>query len=498
MSRGLPSILSTGLIAAQSPRYRWWAFGALAIGLFTSVADHGSSGVALPTIAGDFGTDLPTTQWVIIGYALTISALLLPMGRLADIVGRKRVYVAGFVVFVSFAALSGAAANVWMLILFRVLMGVGAAMTQGTSMAMVISAFPDSERGKALGMQMSIVGVGGVAGPAVGGLIVSAVGWRGVYFTTAMMGVLAIIAAVTILDGRRAEQERRGSAFDWLGATLSTAMLVVFLLTMSSGPNVGWGSPPIVAAFGVVLLLLGAFVWWELHTPSPMLDVRLFGRKLFLIGVSASFISFVGMASVRFLTPFYLQVVLGYSPREVGLMIVPAALAMVITGPLGGRLSDRYGWTKFNVGGLLLSAAGLFMLSRLGESSSPLLVVAAIVIQSSGTGVFNAPNNSSVLSAVEPQRYGVISAFLNLVRNSGNVTGTAIATAIVTGVMASMGYLPSLAEVTGEGDAGLLSAFTSGLQTSYLWMAGLILVGAAISVLKGARPQVAPQLESSR
>jgi hypothetical protein len=138
------------------------------------------------------------------------------------------------------------------------------------------------------------------------------------------------------------------------------------------------------------------------------------------------------------------------------------------------------------------------MLSRLGESSSPLLVVVAIVIQSSGTGVFNAPNNSSVLSAVEPERYGVISAFLNLVRNSGNVTGTAIATAIVTGVMASMGYLPSLAEVTGGGDAGLLSAFTSGLQTAYVWMAGLILVGAAISVLKGARPQVAPQLESSR
>ena len=480
-------MLPTNVADALSAHYKWWAFGALAIGLFTSVADHGSSGVALPTIAEEFGTDLPTTQWVIIGYALTISALLLPMGRLSDIVGRKRIYVAGFALFVLFAALAGAAANVWLLILFKVLMGVGAAMTQGTSMAMLISAFPDTERGKALGMQMSIVGAGGIAGPAVGGLIVNAVGWRGVFFTTAAMGTLAIFAAAAVLDGRRSERGRRAAAFDWAGAALSTSMLVVFLLAMTSGPNMGWGTPPIVSAFCGVVLLLAAFVWWELRTPSPMLDVRLFLRKLFLIGVSASFMSFVGMSSVRFLMPFYLQVVLGYSPREVGLMIVPAALTMVITGPLGGRLSDRFGWTKFNVGGLMLSATGLFILSRLTEDSSPYMVIAAMVIQSSGTGVFNAPNNSSVLSAVEPERYGVISAFLNLVRNSGNVVGTAIATAIVTGVMASMGFLPSLAEVSDGGDGGILSAFTAGLQTAYLWMSLLVLAGAAISAFKGAR-----------
>jgi len=485
------AILSRNLITSRRPAYKWWAFAALSIGLFTSVADHGSVGVALPTISDHFGTNLPTTQWVIIGYALTISALLMPMGRLSDIVGRKQIYIAGFAVFVCFAALSGFATNVWLLILFRVLMGVGAAMTQGTSMAMIISAFPSSERGKALGLQMSMVGTGGVAGPAVGGLIVSALGWRGVFFTTAVMGCLAIVAAQIVLDGTRARRDATRPAFDWLGATLSTSILVTFLLAMSMGPRLGWGSLTIVAAFvGAVLFLVG-FVWWELKATSPMLDVRLFGRKLFSIGVAASFISFVGMSSVRFLMPFYLQAVLGYSPRQTGLIIVPAALTMVIMGPLGGRLSDRYGWTKFNVGGLLLSATGLFLLSRLTVDSSVTLVILAIVVQSSGTGVFNAPNNSSILSAVEPERYGVISAFLNLVRNSGNVTSIAIATAIVTGVMASMGYLPSLAEVSETGDTGLLSAFTSGMTMSYLWMSGLVLAGAALSVLKGARPRVA-------
>ena len=489
-------MLPTKIITPLNPSYRWWAFVALSIGLFTSVADHGSVGVALPTISDHFGTDLPTTQWVIIGYALTISALLLPMGRLADIVGRKQVYIAGFSIFVCFAVLSALSNSVWLLILFRVLMGVGAAMTQGTSMAMIISSFPGTERGKALGLQMSIVGTGGIGGPVIGGLIVDALGWRGVFFTTAVMGSLAILAAQIVLDGSRAPQDRRAVAFDWLGATLSTSMLVTFLLAMSMGPSMGWGSPIIVAAFSGVIVFLGTFVWWELHTPSPMLDVRLFRRKLFSVGVAASFISFVGMSSVRFLMPFYLQAVLGYSPRKVGLMIVPAALTMVVTGPLGGRLSDRYGWTKFNIGGLLLSAAGLFILSRLTESSPEGLVILGMVVQSSGTGTFNAPNNSSILSAVEPERYGVVSAFLNLVRNSGNVTGTAIATAIVTGVMASMGYLPSLAEVSDTGDRGLLSAFTSGLSTSFLWMSSLVVVGAALSAFKGARSRAAVETGS--
>ncbi len=208
---------------------------------------------------------------------------------------------------------------------------------------------------------------------------------------------------------------------------------------------------------------------------------------VFIVVVYASFISFIGMTSVRFLMPFYLQAVLGYSPREVGLIIVPSAVAIILMGPLGGRLSDRYGWRMFNMGGLMVSATGVTLLSRL-EIGSPLPhALAGMVLVSCGAGLFNAANNSSVLSAVEQSKYGIVSGFLNLVRNSANVTGIAMVTAIVTATMASQGFLPSLAEVSDTGDVGVLAAFTSGLRTAYLTVAGLIAVGVVLSFFKGTR-----------
>ena len=485
------------LISARSPTYKWWAFGALAIGLFASVSDHGSVTVALPSIADHFGTDLPTSQWVIIGYALTISALLMPMGRLSDIIGRKQIYVSGFAIFVIGAVVAGYSTSILMLILAKVFQGVGAAMTQGTSMAMVIDAFPDEERGKALGLQLSVVGTGGVAGPAMGGFLVGAFGWPSVFFVNVGLGLAATVAALIILDGRRMARDGRGPGFDWIGAGLSTAALIAFLLAVTSGHHVGWVSVPMVSALVGVLTLVGLFVWWEFRCAAPMFDVRLFKSRLFTLGVSASFISFVGMSSVRFLMPFYLQVVLGYSPTQVGLIIVPSAFCMIVMGPLSGRLSDRYGWRRFNVGGLMMSAAGLFLLSQITETSPLALVLGGMILQSLGVGTFNPPNNSSILSTVDPARYGVVSGFLNLVRNSGNVTSIALATAIVIATMASMGFPPTLAAVEEGASAGLFDSFTSGLRIAYLAMGSLVAVGIVVSFMKGGKAEGVPASKGS-
>jgi MFS family permease len=243
---------------------------------------------------------------------------------------------------------------------------------------------------------------------------------------------------------------------------------------------------------GVFLSLVALFIWWELRVESPMMELRLFKRRLFSLGVSASFISFLGMSSVRFLMPFYLQAVKGYSPGQVGLIIVPSALCMTVLGPLSGRLSDRYGTRPFNVGGLLLSVSGLFLLSTIRIDSPLALVMAGMVLQSMGTGTFNAPNNSSILSTVEPSRYGALSGFLNLVRNSGNVTSIALVTAIVTASMASMGYEPNLSAVTEEAGQGVITAFTSGLRVACMAMGSLVVVGVAMSWLKGGTRAAAP------
>ena len=312
---------------------------------------------------------------------------------------------------------------------------------------------------------------------------------------TITLAVVAIVVAQVVLNRRRTDAPISGGRFDLVGAITSTAILIVFLLAMSNGAEMGWRAPPIVAGFIVVVGLAGFFTYWELRNRSPMLDVSLFRHRVFAIGVVASVISFMSISSVRFLMPFYLQAVLGYSPARVGLVLVPAAFAMIIMGPLGGRLSDRYGWTAFNVGGLLFTATGLFILSRATETSPACLIILGTVTQSIGTGTFNAPNNSSILSVVEQSKLGVMSGFLNLVRNSANITGIAVATTIVVTVMGAQGFEPSLGAVSESGAEGVLGAFTSGMKTAYLSMAGLVFVGALLSVLKGGRGRT-PDVQS--
>ena len=481
------SRLSFARRLSQSSSYKWWVFLALAIGTFTSVADFGSLNVTMPTIAEHFRTDLPTTQWVLIGYALAISALLLPMGRMSDIVGRKRVYIGGFVIFLVGGVLAATSNSIAMLIAFKILQGLGASMTQGTGMAMVLATFGNEERGKALGSFITVVGTGNVAGPALGGFIAGTMGWQWVFYYGAILGLLAIAAAVLVLDGRIYSKRGAGSmSFDWLGAALSTAALVSFLMVMTTAPRLGWTYPPVLGGCAALVALVSAFIWWELRCDTPMIDLRLFKMRLISLGVASQFISFIGNSSMRFLLPFYLQAVLGYSPQQIGLIFVPASIAMIVTGPISGRLSDRFGYRWFTVSGLFMSVFGLLLLSTLTTESSVWIVAIGMLLQTGGTGTFYPPNNSSIMQQVPERRYGVMSGFINLVRNTGNITGTAVATAIVSAVMVSMGFLPNLSAVTEAGDAGLLNAFVSGLRTAYIIVAGLVFIAVIFSFIRPA------------
>ena len=282
----------------------------MAVGTFASVVDHGSVGVALPSIAGYFRTDIPGVQWLVIGFAMTVIALLLPMGRLADLIGARRVYLIGSLTLIIGSLCAGFAADLGLLTLARIVQGAGAAMTQGTGMAIVIAAFPPTERGKAIGMIMTMVGAGAVAGPATGGFLVDAFGWRAVFFATVPLVLVSAALTLLVIAGRDDNRRVRPERFDWLGAVLSSTALLALLLGISNAHRAGWTSPPILAAAAGFAILLAAFIRWELRCVSPMLELRLFRRRNFAQGAAANFLTFMGSSAILFMTPFYLQNVL--------------------------------------------------------------------------------------------------------------------------------------------------------------------------------------------
>ena len=475
---------------------KYVVFGALAIGLFASVVDHGSVIVALPSIAEDLSIELPSVQWVIIGFALTISALLLPMGRLADMLGQKRVYILGSVILMVGAAAAGLAPNLATLLLARVMQGVGAAMTQGTGMAIMTSVFPSNERGRAIGLLMTTVGVGAVVGPAIGGTVVDYIHWRAVFFVNIPLGLVGVVATLYVLRRWESERASRGSSFDWTGAILSTGVLVALLLGLTLAVNRGWMAAPILAAFVLSAGMFVAFIWWELRTDAPMFNLRFFRDRVFSCGVAAGFFTFLGQSSVLFLMPFYIQNVLGYSPKIAGLVVMPGALCMAIMGSVSGTLSDKFGWRWFTVGGMICSTIGLVILSRVTETSPLWEVVAGLILVTGGMGTFYSPNSSSVLSAVERESYGVVSGFLNLVRNSANVISLAIATTIVTVTMGSLGFEPSLEAVRTNSVEGVRGAFTIGMRNAFYVMVALLIASMAVSFLQG-KPKTAPRQEQA-
>ena len=476
----------------QGTRHKWWVFGVVSIGLYMIVLDNSSLNIALPTISQHFKADLPTVQWVVVGYHLAITALLLPVGRLADILGRKRVYLAGFSFFALGAVLGSFAPNLPSVIIARVLQGVGSASIAVNTIAIALLVFPDRERGKAMGLSFLVLGLGAVSGPIVGGLLVSAFGWRSVFVVNLPVAVVALALALAVLDERRIS-ERRGdgghSSFDWPGAALSAAVLMVFLLGMSAGQRVGWGSPVVLGALMGSAALMSAFVWWELRASEPMLELRWFQRSAFSLPVFTGFIGFLGAVAVMYLMPFYLQRVLEYSPREAGLVLTPYAVALGVVGPFSGRLSDRYGTRWLSALGLAFIIIGLVLFARLSVSSSLTYVLVGVAVTGLGMATLMPPNNSAVLGAVNREYFGVANGMLNLVRTGAWVIGIALITTVVSAVMGFRGFDPSLESISSDTGEGVHRAFTEGLRYVYLGLIGLMALGFVATLAR--RPRVA-------
>jgi len=412
----------------NSPNYRWYVLATVAIGTFMATLDSSIVNVALPTISGQLNSNLSTLQWVVTAYLLTITSLLPVFGRLADLVGRRKVFGLGFLVFIFGSALCGLAQSIWFLVGTRVLQAVGAAMLMSNSAAIITAIFPPMERGKALGLTGTVVALGSLTGPALGGILIGLASWRSIFYINVPIGLIGFAAGFLILpiDVPGKEKEK----FDFLGAFTFTFGMILVLLGITNGENWGWSSFPILLSLVLGMASLALFVQTERTVKDPMIDLSLFSNRPFLIGNLSGGLSFVSMFANTMILPFYLQGVLNYQPAQVGMILMIFPIVMAIVAPISGHASDKFGPMVLTTSGLIISGLGLYYFSTLSAMASFYQILPGPVLLGLGTGMFQSPNNSSVMSSVTPQKLGIAGGINSLVRNLGMVTGIAWSVAL--------------------------------------------------------------------
>ncbi|MDX1437097.1 MAG: MFS transporter [Anaerolineales bacterium] len=461
---------------AQTVDYsrKWYVLAAVAMGIFLATIDGSIVNVALPTLVRELNTDFPTVQWVVLVYLLTLATLLLSIGRLGDMIGKKPIYATGFVVFTLGSVLCGLAPSVYWLIFFRVVQAVGAAMIMALGLAIVTEAFPPQERGRAIGITGSVVSVGIVIGPTAGGIIIDSFSWHWIFFVNLPVGILGTLMVLRFVpDFHPAGRQK----FDFLGAVTLFFSLLALLLALTFGQRIGFASPVILGSLAAWLGLLGLFVWIENRTAQPMIDLTLFRDRLFSINLVTGFITFFAIAGALILIPFYLENVLGYSTRQVGLLLAVVPVVLGITAPISGSLSDRTGTRLITMAGLLVLVCGYFLLSYLSLQTTVLMFVALFLPTGIGMGIFQSPNNSAIMGAAPRERLGVASGLLAITRSLGQTTGIAVLGALWAGRVLTYVGRPLSEGAT----AAPAPAQVAGLHDTFRVIAGLMAVALALS-----------------
>jgi EmrB/QacA subfamily drug resistance transporter len=470
---------------------KWAVYCVVAIGVLMATLDSSIVNISLPTIARAFGRPLNgALQWVVIAYLLVIVALLLSGGRLGDMLGRKRVWQIGLGVFTLGSVLCGLAPSIAALIGFRALQGVGAALLMAISPALLTSAFPARERGRALGMNALTVAVGVSAGPALGGFITERLSWRWIFFINLPLGVLGILLAAWLLAAPLARGPAR---FDFGGAVLLAVGLAGFTGALSFAHDLGYASPLILGA----LLASGVALRWlvahERAQPAPIIPLSLFASRAFRSALGCLVLSFVALFGVAFLTPFYLEQLRHLSTEQSGLMMISYPLMIALLGPFTGALSDRIGSRVLAPIGLGLAALALFLLGSVGPSTPLGLVGACLALGGTAQALFQPANNSALLGAAPAGQQGVAGGLLA----TGRVLGQSLSIALAGAVFAAFGGADAGRALAAIGpdaplDPALAAHFLVGYRAA-LWAAGACALLGALLALGRSPPPASSQ-----
>ena len=401
---------------------KWWTLIAVSVAIFMLLLDITIVNVALPSIQRDLHSSFSDLQWVVNAYALTLAALLLTSGSLADLFGRRRIFAAGLVVFTLSSAACGLSTTPLMLNLARAVQGVGGAMMFATSLALLAQAFRGRERGIAFGVFGAVTGAAVAVGPLAGGLITTGIGWQWVFFVNVPIGVAAV--ALTLA---RVSESRDPSAtgVDWIGLITFSGSLFLLVYALEQGNQAGWGSTKIVTMLAAAAGLLAVFLIAESRQRRPMLDLALFRRPAF---TGASIVAFSVSSSIfamfLYLT-LYIQDVLGYGPLQAGLRFLPITLLSFLVAPIAGRLSVRVPVRLLLGGGLLLVSGGLLAMTAVNATSGWTVLIPGFVLAGAGIGMINPPLASTAIGVVHYSRSGMASGINSTFRQVGIVTGIA-------------------------------------------------------------------------
>jgi EmrB/QacA subfamily drug resistance transporter len=467
---------STGSIKTNGVATKWLVMVGVGMGVLMATLDSSIVNISLPTLVEAFETNFATVQWVVISYLVVVSSLILGAARLGDMYDKKKLYIAGMILFTTGSLLCAISSSVNALIAFRALQGLGATLLQALGMAIITEVFPAYERGRALGIQGTIVAIGIALGPPLGGIIIGLIGWHWVFLVNLPVGIIALIIVTRFLPSLPAKQPDQ--RFDILGAMLMFTTLGCYALGMTLGQRLGFNHPTpqvllVVAAVGLV-----SFIILESRLKQPMVDLRLFRNVFFDLNLLMGFLVFIVMSG-SFILPFFLELVQGYSPTVVGMLIMVHPIASGMIAPLAGSLSDRFGSRGISLIGLVFIVCGALAVSTLQEGMTPLGFAARIVLFGIGMGLFASPNNSAIMGAVPPERLGVASGLLSLSRTLGNTTGLPLIGAIFTTQTLAHANLPANTDITTASPAALVA----GIQGTYQIAALFILASTAIAVV---------------
>jgi EmrB/QacA subfamily drug resistance transporter len=448
-----PRRFREGASVTESNR-RWWTLGALAFSLFMICLDNTVVNVALPAIQRDLHVGLSQLEWTINAYTLTFAVLLLLGGKLADYLGRRRIFLVGMAIFTVASLGCGLATTGGMLIAARSVQGAGAALMMPATLSLIMVTFPREERGRAIGIWAAVSVSALALGPLVGGLLIQHGSWQWIFFVNVPIGTLGIVLGrLVIPESRDSSADQR---LDLAG--IATSALGLFLLTFAliEADRFGWGSTTIVACFVGAAVMLLLFVVIEYRQRAPMLELTLFNNPTFAGANVVELLIMVVMFGVFFFTSVYLQIVNGWSPVQTGAMFLPLTCIMILEAPIAGWLSDRIGSRWLMSAGMLILGIAVLLLGRTGQQAHVWQLLPAFVVGGIGIGMTLSPAMAAVLGSAPEDKSGVAAGVLDTFRQVGGALGVSVMGAVVANSLA--GAVP--------GSPTFAAAFVSGYRSA--------------------------------